>query len=306
MTRTDRAKVDATVTRIGVAPQRIPYGESTTMLTPHWQQSLTAWIGWLQMRALSPETVRVRREHMQYIANHSGADAPDTLTRAGMLALFAGKTWSPAYRKAVRESVRSFYGWASKHHIVADDISDCLPPVKPSTPAPRPATDAIWREILASARPRERLMIRLAGEAGLRRAEVAGLHSDDLTSDDQGYALIIHGKGNKQRVVPISDNLTAEIQAAGSGWVFPSDRHDGHIQARYVGMMVSKLMPEGWSIHKLRHRYATRGYNATGNLRAVQEALGHASVATTERYTAVASRDVRAVSEGAVLPNDAA
>ncbi len=52
-------------------------------------------------------------------------------------------------------------------------------------------------------------------------------------------------------------------------------------------------------MHKLRHRYASKGYAGTGNIRAVQEALGHASVATTQRYTAVTSREVRAVSEAA-------
>jgi site-specific recombinase XerC len=56
----------------------------------------------------------------------------------------------------------------------------------------------------------------------------------------------------------------------------------------------------------LRHRFASRGYAGTGNLRAVQEALGHASIATTQRYTAVSRDDVRAVSEAAGYSGDAA
>jgi site-specific recombinase XerC len=53
-------------------------------------------------------------------------------------------------------------------------------------------------------------------------------------------------------------------------------------------------MPPGWSMHKLRHRFATRGYAGTGDLLAVKEALGHASVATTQLYTAVPRKGVRA------------
>jgi integrase len=142
-------------------------------------------------------------------------------------------------------------------------------------------------------------MALLAGEAGLRRAEVARAHCDDLLADIDGWSLVVHGKGGRQRVVPITERLAAEIQAAHSqGYLFPG-HVDGHISVPYVGQLISALMPPGYSMHKLRHRFATRGYAGTGNLRAVQEALGHASVATTQRYTAVAARDIRAVAEAA-------
>jgi integrase len=139
----------------------------------------------------------------------------------------------------------------------------------------------------------------LAGEAGLRRAEVAVVHTDDLIEDITGWSLVVHGKGGKQRVVPLTDRLANAIHDFRlHGYLFPG-QIDGHISAHHVGVLISRLMPDGWSMHKLRHRAATRGYAGTGNLRAVQEFLGHASVATTERYTAVSSRDVRGVSEAA-------
>nr|WP_231974795.1 tyrosine-type recombinase/integrase [Mycobacterium sp. E1747] len=144
------------------------------------------------------------------------------------------------------------------------------------------------------------LMARLAGEAGLRRAEVAQVHTNDLIDHPEGPQLIVHGKGGKQRVVPITTSLAVEIAHARphGGFVFPG-QIDGHVSPGHVGKLVSKAMPPGWSMHKLRHRFATRGYAGTGNLRAVQEALGHASVATTQRYTAVSSSEVRRVSEAA-------
>ena len=146
-------------------------------------------------------------------------------------------------------------------------------------------------------------MARLAGEAGLRRAEVAQVHRDDLGEDINGWSLIVRGKGDKQRIIPITDSLANAINEYSSGYsprgfLFPG-QIDGHISPNRVGVVLSKLMPPGWSMHKLRHRYASRGFAGTHNIRAVQEALGHSSVATTQRYTAVSSRDVRAVSEAA-------
>ncbi len=110
----------------------------------------------------------------------------------------------------------------------------------------------------------------------------------------------MYGKGWRQRVVPLTDRLAREVRChcRHGGYLFPG-KINGHISAEWVGTRISALMPEGWTMHKLRHRYATRGYTATRNLRAVQLALGHASVATNERYTAVTTREVRAVSEAA-------
>lgn len=189
-------------------------------------------------------------------------------------------------------------------HLGGPNPACGLPRVPESTPKPRPATDRIWRELLGAAPARERLMARLAGEAGLRRAEVARVHKDDLIEDLLGWSLIVKGKGNKQRLVPITDSLAEAIRTYRDDGYNP-DRYlfpgqiDGHISPGHVGVLISRLMPTGWSMHKLRHRYASRGYAGTKNIRAVQEALGHASVATTQRYTAVTSREVRAVSDAA-------
>lgn len=184
--------------------------------------------------------------------------------------------------------------------VVQDNPAARLPKIKTPLPAPRPAPDDIWLELLAAAAPRERLMARLAGEAGLRRAEVAVVRAEDLIRDLHGWSLIVHGKGGRQRVAPLNDSLAAEFRllATRYGYLFPG-QVEGHISPRWVGTMISKLMPPGWSMHKLRHRFATRGYAGTGNLRAVQEALGHASVATTQRYTAVSALDIRSVADAA-------
>jgi integrase len=240
------------------------------------------------------------------IARRSTATTPAELTGPQLAELCADRDWSAEHRKSVRASLTSFYQYCISTNLVDDDPTSWLPRVKPSTPRPRPATDAIWAALLLAAPPRERLMAMLAGEVGLRRAEVARVHRDDLISDMGGSSLVVHGKGGRQRVVPITERLASEIQSyCADGYLFPG-HVDGHISIAYVGQLISQLMPPGWSMHKLRHRFATRGYAGTGNLRAVQEALGHASVATTQRYTAVAAMDIRAVAEAAASQGGAA
>lgn len=216
-----------------------------------------------------------------------------------MLIDLSDPAWSREHRKGVRAALVSFYNYCVERGLCDHNPAAKLPKVAAARPTPRPATDDIWCALLQTAPRRELLMARLACEAGMRRAEVAVCHADDLIHDLHGASLIVHGKGGKQRVVPITKSLAAAIRSYRSfGYLFPG-QIDGHISAHHVGKLISALMPPGWSMHKLRHRYATRGYAGTGNLRAVQEALGHASVATTQIYTAVASTDVRAVSEAA-------
>lgn len=251
------------------------------------------------MRGLAQTTIELRRDHLRYVAARANT-LPSGLTRQRLREIASMPRWSIEHRRAFRSSLRSFCDWARRADILTEDISDVLPPVKMPHARPRPATDAIWSQLMSCGDNRVRLMCRLAGEAGLRRAEVARVHTDDLITDADGYVLIVHGKGGKQRCVPITDSLAEEILAAPHGWLFPNrNRPVEHISADYVGELVSDRMPEGWSMHKLRHRYATRGFAATKNLLAVQVALGHSSVATTQRYTAVTTRDVRSVSEAA-------
>lgn len=138
----------------------------------------------------------------------------------------------------------------------------------------------------------------------MRRAEVAVAHCDDLIEDFNGWSILIHGKGGKQRVMPIGDGLATEIlRFCPAGYLFPG-QIDGHVSAHHVGKIISALMPPGWSMHKLRHRFATLALAKTGNLRLVQEAMGHSSPATTAIYTAVAPNQLRAIIDSAPTQPD--
>ena len=82
------------------------------------------------------------------------------------------------------------------------------------------------------------------------------------------------------------------------GYLFPGD-DEGHLTPGYVGTLVTKVLPDGWSMHSLRHRMASRAYRGTRNLRAVQAILGHENLNTTQRYLAVDDREIRAAMEAA-------
>ncbi len=278
----------------------IPIHPLSYSLPIGWDTAIEGWLVWLVAAGTSPATRHTRRAHIRRVAREIGADHPRGVTTEGLLAILGRPQLSIEHRRGLRASLASFYRWCVSSGIVGVDPTLALPTIRTPVGAPRPATDEIWRQILDTADHRTRLMARLACEAGLRRAEVAQVHASDLIRGDDGDELIVHGKGSKQRVVPITTSLAGAIEATCplGGFLFPG-KIDGRISADRVGHLVSKVMPPGWSMHKLRHRFATRGYAGTGNLRAVQEALGHASVATTQRYTAVSAREIRAVADAA-------
>jgi integrase/recombinase XerC len=190
---------------------------------------------------------------------------------------------------------------------VPEHLADELPKVRERWGAPRPAPDHAWRSALAVADARTTLMLRLAGEAGLRRGEVSLVHTRDLL-ESGGAQLLIHGKGDKERVVPISDSLAESIRAGAAGhtpgapadgWLFPN-RTGGHLQPYHVGQLVAGVLPDGWTMHTLRHRFSSRAYRGTRNLRAVQVLLWHQSISTTEGYCAVDDSEIRATMMSAV------
>ncbi|MFA4084368.1 tyrosine-type recombinase/integrase [Mycobacteroides salmoniphilum] len=209
--------------------------------------------------------------------------------------------WGQETRRGYRASATGFFGWAHEAGHLPINPSTKLPSVKAGPPTPKPAPDRIWKESLVAADKRTTVMLYLACEAGLRRGEVAQVHTDDLREGFSGYQLLVHGKGAKDRLIPISDEIAAMILAGpgghtpghgAHGFLFPG-ADGGHLSARWVGKLCAAAMPGVWTMHKLRHRFATRAYQRTRNLRALQQLLGHASVATTQIYTAVDDDEMR-------------
>lgn len=251
---------------------------------PQWRDDIDGWLASLRVAGLSEQTISTRRYKMVHVARHVGA-GPMDVTGEMLVVWMAAQEWRPETRKAYRNTVRSFFAWMAATGRRADDPSAEVPKVKRPKPQPRPCPDRVILAALGRATPEEAMMLRLAAECGLRRSEIAMVHSDDVTRDLVGWSLIVHGKGGRQRMVPMPDDLAEQVIAC-RGWVLPG-RWAGHVEASYVGKHLSRLLGGQWTAHSLRHRYATVTYAATHDLLLVSQLLGHASVETTQVYVAL-------------------
>lgn len=250
-----------------------------------WRESINGWTDTLRAAGLSAQTIKSRRYKMVHLAALLMPSGPEEVTTEQIVQAFARQQWKPETRKAYRNTISSFFRWLHKSGRRSDDPSLDVPRVKKPHAHPRPCPDRYIAAAMEMATPSERLMIRLGAECGLRRGEIARVHSDDVVADNAGRSLIVRGKGDKQRIVPLPDDLAGIIMDA-RGYLFPG-RFGGHVEESYIGDHISRLLPDGYAAHTLRHRFATTAYAATHDLFVVAELLGHESVETTEHYVAM-------------------
>ena len=250
-----------------------------------WRESINGWTDTLRAAGLSAQTIKSRRYKMVHLATLLMPSGPKDVTTEQIVQVFARQQWKPETRKAYRNTISSFFRWLHKSCRRSDDPSLDVPRVKKPHAHPRPCPDKYITAAMEKATAVEKLMIRLGAECGLRRGEIARVHSDDVVADSAGHSLIVRGKGDKQRIVPLPDDLAAIVMDA-NGYLFPG-RFGGHVEESYIGDHISHLLPDGYAAHTLRHRFATTAYAATHDLFVVAELLGHESVETTEHYVAM-------------------
>jgi len=160
---------------------------------------------------------------------------------------------------------------------------------------------------------RMRAMLEILYAAGLRVSELVSLPLAAIRERER--ALIVRGKGDKERLAPLTKSAVAAVKAykavrktflakreaggADSPWLFPSRGKTGHITAARFAQLLkdlavaANLPPARVSPHILRHAFATHLIEGGADLRSVQQMLGHADITTTEIYTHVAQDRLR-------------
>jgi integrase/recombinase XerC len=225
------------------------------------------------------------------------------LTRRGLGKRTVGRTLS---------AVRSFYKFLHRNEQVEANPARSLQTPKRDKYLPayldRAQIDLLFQ--MAEARAwegrfvdvRNLAILELFYSTGLRLSELAGINRADL--DLVSQQLKVRGKGRKERIVPVGDHaqlalrnyeskrdeLTRSLGGKVDRTAYFLSRTGTRIGVRAVQLVVTKFLHEidedaGLSVHSLRHTFATHLLDAGADLRAVQELLGHASIATTQIYT---------------------
>lgn len=257
------------------------------------ENALTEHLEWMRLRNLSPRTIDARRDAIRRAARHLHV-TPDDLrhaTRADLDAFQRELTDLTArYRADYTGQVHRYYAWLHQTGRVTADPTSVFVQIKTPRGLPRPISEPDLDMALTLVSERVRPWLVLAAYAGLRAGEIANLSREDVQDTAAEPYLRVLGKGNKERLVPLSAYVTARLGPLPSrGPLFPRrDGRAGHVTAQLVSSVANRSLhgagiPD--TLHSLRHRFATRCYALSRDLRVVQELLGHSSPSTTAIYT---------------------
>lgn len=273
-----------------------------------WERWIDLYIAEQKAAKLAPQTIVTRTKHLATFARRHPDLSPLDVTRADLVYYFSGnEEWQPRTVHSVQSTFRLFFRLLNQEGHRRDDPARSLPAVRIPRSLPRPCPDEVLAEAYESVMDnRSRLALRLAAETGMRRFEVARARRSDVEGSQGDYRIHVIGKGGHERIVPISDELAQSLLASTSEYIFPtsptiSRSADGPLSSKHLGKLIDQALPGEWTAHTLRHRFGTEAYRATGDIRAVQELLGHASPTTTAIYTKITDDAMRRAAMSAIL-----
>ena len=285
------------------------------------RDALMAWLAYLtHERRAAPRTVRAYadcvRPYLDFLGRHRGGalgltdlgevSAGDL--RAYLAARRSGEhPLSPRSVSQALSALRAFHRWLDRRLDVANPAVALVRGPRIPVGLPRPVSEDQARGLIAEAAAdpdredwetaRDAALITLLWGCGLRISEGLSLTRGDAPL---GESLRITGKGGKTRIAPVLAVVREAVDAYAAALPFVLDPHEklfrakrgGEFSPRHAQALMQNLrgrlgLPSSATPHALRHSFATHLLGAGADLRAIQELLGHASLSTTQRYTAV-------------------
>jgi integrase/recombinase XerC len=278
-------------------------------------------------RNASPHTIRNYQSDLRQFRDYLKGGDPqatvdvrsiDALRIRGFLAYLFEREKKKTSIARKLAAVRAFYKFLAKDHVLAENPAATVSTPKLDKTLPRIMTEEEMNSFLdrvdeaaRSGDPlvrRDRAILELLYASGLRVSELVGL---DLRSVNFGDGmLLVCGKGRKERIVPfgskakqalddylpIRERILMEAKKSGQAALYLNARGD-RLTARSVDRLVKKhVRTYGPNVkaspHSLRHAFASHLLTEGADLRAIQEMLGHSSLATTQKYTQVSIRQL--------------
>jgi integrase/recombinase XerC len=210
-------------------------------------------------------------------------------------------------------AVRSLYRWLAREGVVEQNPAKLVATPKLAKKLPRVPTIEEMNSVLDGQMPdaasfpeRDRLMLELLYGCGIRNSELTGINLDDIRLSAE--AILIRGKGKKERYVPFGDSVKSALAAylparlvmlaqTRNPAALLINHRGGRLTTRSVGRIIKKIaVAKGLSPdvhpHTLRHAFGTHMLEEGADLRAIQDLLGHERLATTQRYTQLSMKHV--------------
>jgi integrase/recombinase XerD len=294
-----------------------------------WTDVVARYLDALRLTHYAADTVHIRGLYLKYFttwATARGLTTPADMTPA---ALERYQRWLYHYRKRTGTplsvwsqhgrlvAVKGLFRWLTRQRVLAvNPAAELELPRVTAQRLPQPLTDAEIIEVLARVEPttpiglRNRALLETGYSTGLRRMELIRLRLYDLDLA-RGVVVVREGKGQKDRVVPVGERAIAWLEKyldearsefvvePDEGTVFLTRRgrpfHPNNLSRLTRDYLVAAGIAKRGACHLLRHTMATGMLEHGADVRVIQEILGHARLTTTQLYTRVSIRLLKAV-----------
>jgi integrase/recombinase XerD len=285
-------------------------------MNPDWEEAIEGCLGYLateKSHALNSQLInRIALESFAaWMDKNHAALEPGLIVKEHIRAYLRSqrteKRLAPSSMKIIVIALRHFFAHLKREGLIAHDLSSALDLPRLDRLLPDMLSEADVDRLLAMELPetplglRDRALMEVLYASGLRAGEITGLRLENYLREEKLLRVI--GKGNRDRVVPVGEKAVAALDrwlARGrpllvkpktGGEIFLGE-HGRRLTTARVWQIVQEtarlagLRKKIWP-HLLRHSFATHLLSHGADLRAIQEMLGHASLATTQVYTHV-------------------